>query len=87
MGYPYVMDEFRFHLTLTGRVANNDESLLLGQELGQRFPASYLQDHPFTTLSLFVEVNKEPMRLFRNFPLRHSLSDTASKKSVHQPNE
>lgn len=72
-GYPYVMDEFRFHLTLTGRVANNDEGLLVGQELEQRFPVSYLQHHPFSTLSLFVEVNGEPMRLFRNFPLSPSV--------------
>lgn len=71
-GYPYVMDEFRFHLSLTGRVVNKEESLLLEQELEQRFPASYLQQNSFSTLSLFVEVNKEPMRLFRSFPLSPS---------------
>ncbi|MFN2354548.1 MAG: DUF1045 domain-containing protein [Desulfopila sp.] len=68
-GYPYVMDEFRFHLTLTGRVVNTNESLLVEQELKRRFPASSLRQQPFSTLSLFVEVNNQPMRLFTNFAL------------------
>jgi putative phosphonate metabolism protein len=29
-GYPYVFDEFRFHMTLTGALAANEEAIMLG---------------------------------------------------------
>ena len=36
-GYPYVLDEWRFHLTLTGRIADPAERAGIAKLLGQRF--------------------------------------------------
>jgi Protein of unknown function (DUF1045) len=60
-GYPYVMDEFRFHLTLTGNVVENREKEALHRELQERFPESILRDIPFSGLSLFIEMDGKPM--------------------------
>lgn len=53
-GYPYVMDEFRFHMTLTGPVtgAQADE---IETELQTRFASHLGNPHPIAALALFVE--------------------------------
>jgi hypothetical protein len=68
-GYPYLMVEFRFHLTLTGRIENDQERLILEEELRARFPQEILQSVPFSSLSLFMEINNEPMKLIHRFAL------------------
>jgi len=68
-GYPYLMDEFRFHLTLTGKIDSEQERLVLDEELRKRFTRELLQDLPFSSLALFMEENKKPMRLIANFAL------------------
>jgi len=51
-GYPYVMDDFRFHMTLTGRLgAGRLETLL--KVLGQRFAALELPALPIDRIALF----------------------------------
>ena len=65
-GYPYVMEEFRFHLTLTGNIAEHSERALLAEELSQRFPPEALAGLPFSALSLFLEKNGEPMVELKN---------------------
>lgn len=62
-GYPYVMDEFRFHLTLTGKIVDEREKETLHRELQERFPESILRDIPFSGLSLFIEMDGKPMLL------------------------
>lgn len=66
-GYPYVMDEFRFHLTLTGKVVESREKEAIHRELQQRFPESRLHDIPFSGLSLFIEKDGNPMLLYDYF--------------------
>lgn len=67
-GYPYVMDQGRFHLTLTGRVKDQAERAILLDELRDRFAAFIgqplavrdlcvfrqpAQGRPFTVLARF----------------------------------
>lgn len=67
-GYPYVLEEWRFHLTLTGRIADEAEREAVRTLLGQRFAAHIEQpllvrdlcvfrqtspDRPFTVLARF----------------------------------
>jgi putative phosphonate metabolism protein len=53
-GYPYVMDEFRFHLTLTGRLPP-DETEQLREALAERFAAALAEPIRFDELALYVE--------------------------------
>jgi len=53
-GYPYVFDEFRFHLTLTGPVAP-DCATAVQAALTQHFEAFIGQDLPLVRCALFVE--------------------------------
>lgn len=68
-GYPYVLDRFRFHLTLTGSVAPDEQAALLAAlaPLLAPFTATPLA---FADLALFVEPTAgAPFRLERRFPL------------------
>lgn len=71
-GYPYAMEEFRFHLTLTGRLGDEREKELLQRELNERFPAQILGDLTFAGLSLFLEMDEKPMRIIDFFPFSRS---------------
>ena len=53
-GYPYVMEEFRFHMTLSDRLSADDEALLRPLAEGQVLAHA---PHPFPVdaLALFVE--------------------------------
>ena len=53
-GYPYVFDDFRFHMTLTGPVAEADQDRVEAL-LRRRFAAFLGQSLPIDSLSLFVE--------------------------------
>lgn len=53
-GYPYVMDEFRFHLTLTGRLPM-DEAGPLGEVLAARFAGALEGMIRFDEVALYVE--------------------------------
>ena len=68
-GYPYVLEEFRFHLTLTGGIPDADErertraalSALLGPLVGQPVPVREISvfrqpgpDEPFTVVRNFA---------------------------------
>ena len=68
-GYPYLIDEYRFHLTLTGKISNGQEKQILKEELHSRFAPDLLREPPFSSLALFMEENKEPMKLLENFML------------------
>jgi putative phosphonate metabolism protein len=53
-GYPHVMDDFRFHMTLTGRI-DESEQLAMREVLSSRF--SEFTDRPLSisSLALFIE--------------------------------
>jgi hypothetical protein len=54
-GYPYVLDEFRFHLTLTGNIENERLVEPLRCELSNRFDQVIQEPLSFDGLSLFVQ--------------------------------
>jgi putative phosphonate metabolism protein len=68
-GYPYVLDEFRFHLTLTARL-DGDKDNVVGRELAP-FVAPFCQTSLMVdAVSLFhQERNDGPFRLVRRYEL------------------
>lgn len=59
-GYPFVLDQFRFHLTLTGNVQNPDHFQPLKQELLKRFTPSLQLPCSFDALSIFIQHGNQP---------------------------
>lgn len=71
-GYPYVFDEFRFHMTLSGRVAGTDATRIAGA-LDAHFGVLLSDPLEIASIALFVEM--EPgapfaIRSFRRFERR-----------------
>lgn len=54
-GYPYVLDAFRFHMTLTGPIDDEDERAQILSALENQFEDALSQPLVFETLALFVE--------------------------------
>lgn len=69
-GYPYVLDEFRFHLTLTGPATDLKEQQYIADELERHFPAALLEGLCFDALSLFMEEDSQPLCCIARYPLR-----------------
>lgn len=68
-GYPYVMDEFRFHMTLTGPVENDLAPIILS-ELRRRFSRDERQPLAVDGLALFIEASRgEPFTIHSWRPL------------------
>ena len=70
-GYPFVLDRYRFHLSLSGSLAGESPALAerLLQGAGQHFQG--LPSCRFASLSLFVETAPQsPMRWLDSFALR-----------------
>lgn len=84
-GYPYVMEEYRFHMTLTGKTADDRERRHLQEELENRFDRRCLRDLPFSALSLFIEENHKPMRLLKSFALGHPYSPYNGEQAATHP--
>ena len=61
-GYPYVLDEWRFHLTLTGRLADSGERGAVMEALQQRFAA--VLDRPLAVNDLCIFRQPAPGRPF-----------------------
>ena len=61
-GYPYVLEEWRFHLTLTGRIADAAERTVVMGILKQRF--SGFVDRPLQVRDLCVFRQTTPERPF-----------------------
>ncbi|KIU46457.1 MULTISPECIES: DUF1045 domain-containing protein [Bradyrhizobium] len=53
-GYPYVMEEFRFHMTLTGRLSDERRGPIVAQ-LRERFAAIDLARLPIDRIALFKQ--------------------------------
>jgi putative phosphonate metabolism protein len=52
-GYPYVLEQWRFHLTLTGRLPDEAERATITATLGQRFGGFLDRPLPVTDLCVF----------------------------------
>lgn len=68
-GYPYVMEEFRFHMTLTGRLPDERRGTVLA-ELRRRFAAIELAELAIDTIAVFRQQNaKSPFRIVQRYEL------------------
>jgi putative phosphonate metabolism protein len=68
-GYPYVLDEFRFHLTLTGPIADAAERARVARLLGPLVAPLLPQSVPVRELCLFHQLDRAaPFRLIERFP-------------------
>jgi putative phosphonate metabolism protein len=69
-GYPYVFDEFRFHMTLTGPVAADDQPRIR-ELLTERFSAFINRPLPVAHLGLSVELQRgAPFMIAQHAALR-----------------
>lgn len=68
-GYPYVLDEFRFHLTLTGPIADPTERTRVAGLLQPLVAPLLAQPMPVRELCLFHQPDRAtPLRLIRRVP-------------------
>lgn len=69
-GYPYVFDDYRFHMTLTGRLAAPERQEALRRLLADRFAPALRGPVPVDSLCLFVQPAAEaPFTIARRLPL------------------
>jgi putative phosphonate metabolism protein len=69
-GYPYVMEDFRFHMTLTGRLLDDRREPVLAM-LRHRFSAIGLDTLVIDRIALFRQENAESrFRIIRHWKLR-----------------
>lgn len=71
-GYPYVLKEYRFHITLTGSLAslNATEYMMVEQAARRHFAAALTGNLPFDSIALFEErAPGTPMWRVASFPL------------------
>jgi putative phosphonate metabolism protein len=83
-GYPYVFDDFRFHMTLTGRVEEKDR-LRVARMLDAFFEPVLSEPVEINNLALFVEPEPgAPFEVHSLHPLAHSsmTGAGAAKKSA-----
>lgn len=68
-GYPYVLDDFRFHMTLTGPMERDDQPAMRAAIEGH-FEHLLGQPRAIDTISLFVEPSRgAPFTLYHMVPL------------------
>jgi putative phosphonate metabolism protein len=76
-GYPYVMDDFRFHMTLTGRLGAERREPLL-KMLADRFAALQLSALPIDRIAVFRQENAASrFRIVDHWRLQPAMSDLA----------
>jgi putative phosphonate metabolism protein len=74
-GYPYVMDDFRFHMTLTGRLGAERRDPLL-KMLADRFVALGLPTLPIDRIAVFRQENAASrFRIVDHWKLHPAMSD------------
>lgn len=68
-GYPYIFEDFRFHMTLTGPVQDDDTREAIIRALSGRF-APYVGVHRFDSLAVFKQPTREaPFHVLATAPL------------------
>ncbi|MGV3552736.1 DUF1045 domain-containing protein [Rhizobium sp.] len=69
-GYPYVLDDFRFHMTLTGPMERDDQPAMRAA-IEAHFDGLLGQPRAVDTLSIFVEASRgAPFTLHHMVPLK-----------------
>lgn len=58
-GYPYVLDEFRFHITLTDRVRNTNKRAKLVERISRYAVGIVGQSHPVRELCVFHQPDRQ----------------------------
>jgi|RhiMethySRZTD1v2_1073278.scaffolds.fasta_scaffold00239_33 putative phosphonate metabolism protein len=70
-GYPYVLDEFRFHLSLTGSIADATERARLMALLPPLLAPALAEPMPVRELCLFIQPDRAAaFRLAQRFPFQ-----------------
>ena len=83
-GYPYVMEAFRFHMTLTGRLPQEERDALV-PVLRRMFRPALRPGFTLDAIGLFRQESREqPFRLLRRYPLSGSARSTATKDSTER---
>jgi hypothetical protein len=83
-GYPYVLDEFRFHLTLTERIPP-DRQPEVERVLTDWFAGSLGAAVPVDALALFTEAEPgAPFMLHAVHPLQHATSSMSAASTTDQ---
>jgi putative phosphonate metabolism protein len=67
-GYPYVMEAFRFHFTLTGRLARSEADIVKAA-LAPRLDPLLARPFPINALCLFAEDRNRQFHLLSRHPL------------------
>lgn len=79
-GYPYVMDEFRFHMTLTGRIDDEPLRKRMRTMLEERLGNATAEPVPFDRLAVFMQPAVDaPFRVIRQTQL-----GCEAKRSMHR---
>ena len=69
-GYPFVLDAFRFHMTLTGRIDDDSRRAHLVAALSDLFAPVTLRPGPLDALSVFHQPDRStPFRIIERVPL------------------
>ncbi|TVM33445.1 DUF1045 domain-containing protein [Oceanidesulfovibrio marinus] len=72
-GYPYVLDEFRFHMTLTSRVQENELRRAMLDAAGPYFAEALAEPITVDAVSLFHQPSREePFTILDRFPFGSS---------------
>lgn len=70
-GYPYIFDQFRFHMTLTSRIACRSAQAPIRDALAAHFAAHTEAPHRIEGIALFGQVDREaPFRVVEWFAFR-----------------
>ena len=70
-GYPYILDEFRFHMTLTSRIACKASQAPVREALAALLAPQLAAPHRIEGIALFGQVDRDsPFDVVRWFPLR-----------------
>lgn len=70
-GYPYVFEEFRFHMTLTGPIAEPERRAAVREGLAPLVAAACAEPLPIGEIGLFRQAGAgQPFRLETGFPFR-----------------
>ena len=69
-GYPYVMSEFRFHMTLSHRITDEGDGEILSAAMTSHFAGVLEMEHAIDAVTLFrQERSGEPFLQIARFPL------------------
>jgi putative phosphonate metabolism protein len=77
-GYPYIFEEFRFHMTLTGAVRDREIASRLLDALGAHF-AEVAGEHRFDGVAVFRQPDRSaPFHILARFDFAADISDMAA---------